>query len=154
MNRSNERERLVFVRLTKLRRSAQAKYERNSIQALDAPNSQRCIVMFPSFVSTLSYGSGRITRIWPFLLWWWIMGEKYSRGSTFFFVIKIRLLLFRIRYSFIIRIHAFIYIMSFWLFYFLVIYLLYMHLYDYIKFFFLFQCDLVYVFKLLFLVLI
>lgn len=85
MNRSNERERLVFVRLTKLRRSAQAKYERNSIQALDAPNSQRCIVMFPSFVSTLSYGSGRITKIWPFLLWWWIYGrEIFARVNVFF----------------------------------------------------------------------
>lgn len=46
-NESNERERLVFVRLTKLRRSAQTKYERNGTQVLDAPNSQRCIVTSP-----------------------------------------------------------------------------------------------------------
>lgn len=90
-NESNERERLVFVRLTKLRRSAQTKYERNGTQVLDAPNSQRCIVTSPRVSFQRSVTEVVVLRKFGrSFLWWWIYGVEIfaSQRIFLFFIIR------------------------------------------------------------------
>lgn len=88
-NESNERERLVFVRLTKLRRSARAKYERETAHRYSTHRIFNIVLWcsrefrFNAQLRKWSYYENLVVPFYDD----GFMGQRYSRINVFFFLL-------------------------------------------------------------------